>query len=633
MDLTSEDFRQRAARPWAAPIIAALRARVATAIARGVRIPAASELAGWAHDFTCSRCAVRLRFDPDQPERFACPACGQVEADAVRREAWTYFHNHAQIRAAREACLIGALDGAASPAVAYARAVLLGYARRYLSWPVHGRHAGKGRLQAQCLDEATWMLPASETFQRLVALGALDQAERAEVVDGMFRPAIALLRPQVHLVHNIHVWMAAALTALSDLCGEAETIAFAERHVRHCVERGVLLDGSWYECSPHYHYYTLQALLAFVDAARRAGRPLDGLAEVRRMLRAPLPLLRPDRQFAVLNDGWPEHPLAGHAALYEQAEGLVGGVADILAECWRGRQRDALEAVEYGPETLPDAALALPALAECDGALVARRGGLMALVKATPYGGGHDHCDQPTLDLHLADGTLEAGDLGNPGYGNPLHQAWFKRTAAHNTVLVDGADHAPARCRVLECAPRGPVDVLRVRVERALPDDGVILRTVVVGDGWVVDRCVVELAAAHDVLWRCHARAAFACDATATPAELLPLATLTRQRRLRPAGATLDGMWTSVRGGRLAVRVFAPSGADPAFGAATGPALPATDSVDLVCAGARGTRVAFLACFAVGALPALAGGNGPDGCTLRVAGHALRFLADGSLER
>ncbi|MBI5863444.1 MAG: heparinase II/III family protein, partial [Planctomycetes bacterium] len=89
-------------------------------------------------------------------------------------------------------------------------------------------------------------------------------------------------------------------------------------------------------------------------------------------------------------------------------------------------------------------------------------------------------------------GSLDAGDMGNPGYGNPLHQAWFKRTVAHNTVLVDGQDHAADSPRVVEAEDRGAFAVVRVRAPRAIPG-GTIRRTVVVGDGWLLDRVVVAL--------------------------------------------------------------------------------------------------------------------------------------------
>ncbi len=620
-------LRRRAAQPWAAPIVAALRVRVAEALVRGVRIPAADELAGWAHDFTCSRCAVRLPFRWDMPGPFTCTACGNVDDGPQHREAWTYFVNLGQIQAAVEACVFAQLEDAPA-AIAYAREVLLGYARRYQDWPVHGSHAGKGRLQGQSLCEAVWMLPACEGFDRLTALGALSADERQEVCQRMFAPAIALLRPQVHLVHNIHVWLSAALLALGERCGDADIAVFARHHIGHNLDRGVLPDGSWYECSPHYHYYTCEAVMAAVDACCRLGSAPPDVSVLARMIRAPLSLLKPDGHLALVNDGWPENPISARAAFYEQADDLVGGCGDVLATIYAaGVERTSLAALLHGPESLPAVGLQAPALATCDGIVTVRRGGLLALIKANPHGGGHDHCDEPALDLHLLGGTLDAGDMGNPGYGNPLHQGWFKRSAAHNTVLVAGRDHLPGSSRLLEAEDRGACTVVRVLEPRAVPG-GAILRTVVVGDGWVLDHVIVELDRPAEVLWRFHARADLACEAPARAGTVLDNPHLTDQRELI-AEAWLDALWTAPAGGRLAVRLWRPSGDAVRFGAARGPALPASTHVDLLTVAATGPRVAFTACFAVGVLPPLDLAMVDGGVRGAIAGTAIAITAAG----
>ncbi len=611
MDTT--ELRSRATQPWAASMLAALRRRVGDALARGATIPSTDQISGWSHNFTCSRCARPLPFHWDMPGPFTCDACGNVDDDQDRREAWTYKVNLKQIQLAVEACVLAQIEDAPA-AIAYACDVLLGYTRRYLKWPLHGRWAGsQGRLQSQGLSEAVWMLHASEVFDRLGWLGALSDAERREVCDNLFAPAIVLLHPQANRVHNIQVWMASALLAMGERCSDSEIAGFARQHLFRNLERGVLADGSWFECSTHYHYYACKAVMAGAEACRRFGSDVPGFDVLRRMVRSPLSLLKPDGHLALLNDGGAENPITSHAAFYEHADALVGGCADVLAAIYRrGAARHSLEALLYGPEHLPEGDLALPALATCDGIITVRRGGLLALVKANPHGGDHDHFDEPALDLHLLDASLDAGDLGNPGYGHPLHQGWFKRTAAHNTVLIDSADHAPCRPHLLEAEDRGPISVVRVRDTGAIPN-GSIHRTVVVGDGWVVDRTAVDLAEAHEVLWRFHARAAFACAADTRPGTFLANPHVTEQRELL-AGESLDGMWTSASGGRLAVRVWRPTGAEPRFGAASAPALPATEHVELVCAAARGPRTVFTACFAIGALPditctAVAGGT------------------------
>ena len=86
-------LRDRAVLPWAAPILTALCGRIGEAVARGVRMPTADQISGWAHNFTCSRCAARLPFGWDMPGPFTCSACGNVDDGQDKREAWIYEVN------------------------------------------------------------------------------------------------------------------------------------------------------------------------------------------------------------------------------------------------------------------------------------------------------------------------------------------------------------------------------------------------------------------------------------------------------------------------------------------------------------------------------------------------------------
>jgi len=46
----------------------------------------------------------------------------------------------------------------------YARGKLLWYAGHYEQYPPHGKHAGKGRIGAQSLDEATQTVELTEAY-------------------------------------------------------------------------------------------------------------------------------------------------------------------------------------------------------------------------------------------------------------------------------------------------------------------------------------------------------------------------------------------------------------------------------------------------------------------------------------
>lgn len=588
------------AKPWARPALARLRRDLARDLARGARVPTPAQASGWGHNFTCSRCAERLPFDPDAGAPFRCPACGIDHDDQDRREAWTYFLNLHQIHAAVNACRFAAWEDDQA-ALAYARAVLVGYASAYPGYPVHGRWAGRGRLQGQSLCEAVWMLPAVEACAALRRLGALEGPDLA-AVQAMFREAIVLLEPQGGQIHNIHVWIAGAIAALAEAVGDHAARARAEAQLERNLAEGVLPEGTWYECAPHYQFYTAEAFLAYAAAMRAQGAAPRFLDRIAALCRQPLRLLLPGGEVAGINDGWPRNPLAARAPFYERCHALVGGFADALAHCYGelGAVRDSADALLLGPDALPPARLDLPALDVVDGIALVRRGGFTALVKANPDGGGHDHPDKPSLCLHRADAALHAGDLANPGYGNRLHREWFKTTAAHNTVVVDGGDLARGNGRIRRAEDLGAASVVEAEHRDALP--GVdILRTVVVGDGWVLDRTVATGAAPHRWCWRFHAIADLLGLPEGAPETFIANPHLVAQRRLA-AGRELAAHWRSRSGGELHLRCWRPD--DAVFGAGRGPALPATDHVDLLMVAGEGTRLVVDALFSLRPLAA-----------------------------
>lgn len=579
-------------RPHASAILARLREQLARDVRRGAIIPGPDPPSGWLHNFTCSRCAQKLPFNPDDAPPFVCPQCDRGHDDADKRQAWVAGLNLYQIRAARHSVRFE--DDA--DLLGYARDVLVGYARAYPDYEVHGRWAGKGRLQGQSLSEAVWMLPAVETHVELARRRVTSRDEQA-IVQSMFREAIDLLVGQMGQVHNIHVWIASAVSAMAVVTDRVDALRQAEEVLDRNVAEGILPDGSWFEGSPHYQFYTVQAFLSYLTAMTALGRKPRHLEAISRLCRQPVRLLTVGGEIAHINDGWPTNPLAARAPLYEMAQGLVGGFEDVLGTCYHelGATRDSVQAALYGPADLPDARLEPASFDVVDGVAVARRGGLVVLVKANPDGGGHDHPDKPMLAIHRISPHVDAGDLGNPGYGNPLHAGWFRTTAAHNTVIIDGGDHRPGSGEIVRAEETDAFSLIEARRSGAAAG-GTITRSVVVGDGWVFDRTTAEADGEHEFCWRFHAVAELQDLPPGEPCPFVPNEYVCQQRKLH-AGQVLKGHWESGNGGRLHLCCWRPPGGD--FYAARAPALPATRSVDLLAVVERTRHLVVDAVFSL----------------------------------
>jgi hypothetical protein len=187
-------------------------------------------------------------------------------------------------------------------------------------------------------------------------------------------------------------------------------------------------DGVHRESSTHYHMIALRSFVGAAENARRFGLELPAGFEARlgRALDFALHCTRPDGAIPALSDS--------DGGRYGELLALAGGLV--------GRPPTRLAA------SFPD------------GGYHVQRSGWDAdarflIFDCGPLGdGGHGHYDLLSIEA-FAGGRPLVVDPGRGSYseGPPNLRRWFRSTAAHNTVCVDGLDQTPyTRGR-----PAGPV--------------------------------------------------------------------------------------------------------------------------------------------------------------------------------
>jgi hypothetical protein len=214
----------------------------------------------------------------------------------------------------------------------------------------------------------------------------------------------------------------------------------------------ILPDGVQRERSSDYHLLVLRSLAGAVANARARGLavPPDLLDAVDRGSDFALHLQRPDGMTPALSDG----DVADHRAVLAQA-------ADVLDR--PDLRWAATAAVDGEPPT--DRVGVFPVGGFCtirsgwgDGAR-AYADERWGVLDCGPLGdGGHGHYDHLAVEL-WADGHALVLDAGRYTYaeGEDGWRRWFKGTAAHNTVVVDGLDQTPYR----PGKPKGPTSTAR----------------------------------------------------------------------------------------------------------------------------------------------------------------------------
>ena len=204
-------------------------------------------------------------------------------------------------------------------------------------------------------------------------------------------------------------------------------------------------DGVHREASSHYHMIALRSFLGLRANARSFGLALpagfeDRLARACAFARH---CHRPDGRIPALSDA----DSAAYPELLALADELLGPAADGHASFPDGGYH--VQRSGWGP----DAAF--------------------AVFDCGPLGdGGHGHYDLLSVEL-FAGGRALIVDPGRGTYSEepPNLRRWFRGTAAHNTVTVDGLDQTPyTRTRA-----RGPVAHGRFLGRATGPDHDVLL--------------------------------------------------------------------------------------------------------------------------------------------------------------
>lgn len=344
-----------------------------------------------------------------------------------------------------------------------AKEILLAYARRYDSYPLHNIHGrpeiGGGKVGPQTLDESVWLIPVAQGADLIWETLTDEERELAET--GLFRPAVEVIRQHRMSIHNIQCWKNSAVGLVGLLLGDAELVADAVTSPHGYYEqiaRGVTLDGQWYEGAWGYHWYTMSALVPLTEAGERCGLGLYGFERDGRSFKGlfdgPLALAMPDLRLPAFNDSGLSN-VGGNTRFYELglARYADPSYVRVLGARRGGDPLSVIAAVETLPE-LPAEATGSRVYPDSGYAILQAGDGPAATwlcLKYGPHGGGHGHPDKLNVALY-ARGEILAIDPGTTRYGVPLQQEWFRTTIAHNTLTVDETSQRPATGKLLAFA-------------------------------------------------------------------------------------------------------------------------------------------------------------------------------------
>ncbi|MEM6809605.1 MAG: heparinase II/III family protein [Pseudomonadota bacterium] len=381
----------------------------------------------------------------------------------------------------------------------YVRDMLFQYEAMYRSLPLHPktRSYARGKLFWQCLNDANWLVYASQAYDTIHDFLSADERERLE--QHLFRPFadhISIANPRFfNRIHNHSTWGNAAVGMIGLVMDDDALVeralyglspdAFEFDPKARDDDGGFIFDqqgkagflanldapfspDGYYTEGPYYQRYAMYPFLVFAQALHNS-RPELGVFERRdgQLLKAVDALIQlsdANGDFFPLNDAQKGMSIFGRA----------GVTAVDIAFLAGGGNPQLLSLAEAQDQVLLDDAGIAVALALRDGAALpllkrtvnlsdgsdGTEGGVAVLraadealtlvFKYSAQGLSHGHYDKLSFSLYergdevLQDyGLSRFVNIEQKGGGNylPENASWAKQTIAHNTVTVNGASH------------------------------------------------------------------------------------------------------------------------------------------------------------------------------------------------
>ncbi len=441
------EIKQRAAGPFKAPF-QSLKKEADEWLTRDVKLP--DRGGQWFHWYSCPKHGARLRME--SATRHVCPIDQEVFTGYPYDDVALSVEHNRLASAIRTLGIVYQIGGDSRYA-AKAKEILLAYADKYQSYPLHNIHGqakvGGGKIGPQTLDESTWLITAVEGADCI--WDTLSAEEQKKVKEGLLYPATDVIRQHKMGIHNIQCWKNSAVGLTGLLVGDMALVDEAINGTvgyRMQMAKGVTADGPWFEGAWGYHFYTLSAVLHLTEGAHHSGSNLYG-PELKRMFDAPIAMAAPDLSLAAFNDSHAVS-LSGSANQYAIAFARYQDPKYLLVS-GRG-PRHTEEGLLIGvPErsSVPPFEPVSRNFTNSGNAILtagAGSGATWLCMKYGPHGGGHGHPDKLNFVLYGL-GEVLAPDPGTANYGVPIQKEWFRTTLAHNTLTVDESSQRAAEGR------------------------------------------------------------------------------------------------------------------------------------------------------------------------------------------
>ncbi len=399
---------------------------------------------GWAHDYVCPSCSANLEYQREQPSVHRCPRCQTVAENTKKlSEAWQYYRRRDISQGIEAAALTAVIDNDKN-ACDFVLTSIRWYAEHYKKFAEHGSHAGKGKAMGQSLDEAVWCCTLLNALFTIDFNGELEVGKKLYKL--LFKPLVKLVLPQSRSIHNISLWHAAAATGAAVLFKDdtlLQEVLNSGYGARAQITKGFTEDGIWFENSPGYHFYALDAATTLVHYLY-AGKVSENIF-YDRLIKAWTVYSKTSFEGGLIpatNDGGNSETLSSIAPSALKAAWLLRSHPDInflqsfITKFYE--KKPCIQALVYGFQPTKKTIYENKSILLNNNKMCMLRSKDSAPDVFCKYGNivkSHAHPDALSISIHPF-----SMDTGTTGYGSRLYREWYTKTISHSTVVIDARD-------------------------------------------------------------------------------------------------------------------------------------------------------------------------------------------------
>ncbi len=398
--------------------------------------------------YQCDKCQIALKTVDDTHHR--CPRCGEVYS-GYPYDNVIYSRKHSGLTRDMEACAWAYAITGEEKYARRTRDILVGYARRYTSYPYHSANMGKktdkpsrsgGHVFEQTLNESSWMLSVCNAYDLVRVSEVLSESDHRAIREDFLLKVYENIAKHKAGKSNWQTYHNSAFMLIGGVLNEVELVRQAiedkENGFYHQMEVSVLPGGMWYENSWGYHFYTLGAVQRITETARRLGIDLYSTPQVKDMYTVAMDYQMADGTLPRFGDATTSR-ISGRfyeSAYHQWKEPLFLSVLP-RSSTW--------ESILYGRTDTPESAGQVTelrsTLKEGAGHAILWAGQSSAVLTFGPFGGFHGHFDKLSFVYFGLGRELgyDPGRARSQAYRLPVHRNWYRATTSHNTVLVDRA--------------------------------------------------------------------------------------------------------------------------------------------------------------------------------------------------